>query len=130
MAIKRNPIKDNPGSLQIARTSGEFLRFTLTVEGPAPIFSFNSSVKGVLFEARDFMDHATDKYEWEHLKNPSDAQAFELLDLHIAFLANKEYRYKVERCAGDGSVIAVVMEIDFSGDPTDHTAESFLLMVS
>jgi hypothetical protein len=130
MAITRTPITNNPGALQVKRASGEFLHFTLTVGGPLPIFSFNSSVKGTLFEAPDFMGHPKSMYEWEHLKNPSDMQALELLDLHMAFITNQNYGYKVEKRAADGTVVATILEVNFTGDPTDHTAESFLLLVS
>ena len=130
MAIIRTAVTENPGVLQIARASGEFLHFTLTVGGPLPVFSFNSSVKGTLFEAPDFIGHPKKKYEWQHLKNPSDMQSLELLDLHLAFITNAKYKYKVEKRAADGSVAATVLEVSFTGDPTDHGAESFLLMVS
>ena len=92
MAITRRPITKNPGVLHITRTSGEYLHFTLTASGPIPIFSANSSVKGTLFEAPDFIGHPKNKYEWDHLKDPSDMQALELLDLHMAFITCKKYR--------------------------------------
>lgn len=130
MAITRDPITENPGVLQIARGSGEFLHFTLTAGGTLPVFSFNSSVKGNLFEAPDFIGHPKKKYAWQHLKNPSDMQSFELLDLHLLFITNKKYRYMVEKRAEDNTVLGTVMEINFTGDPSDHAAESFVLLVS
>ncbi len=129
MAISRNPIVDNPGVVQIDRTTGEYLQFTLTAGGPIPIFSFSSSVKGTLFEAPDFPGHPKKKYQWLHLKNPSDMQAFEMLDVHMAFITNQKYRYKVEKMAKDDSVKATILDINYSGDPTDHVPESFVLLV-
>ena len=130
MAITRTATTENPSVLQMSRTTGEFLHFTLTAGGPVPIFSFNSSVKGTLFEAPDFIGHPKKKYEWQHLKNPSDLQSFELIDLHLLFITNAKYRYKVEKRAADDTVISTIMDISFTGDPTDHAAESFVLMVS
>jgi len=130
MAITRTVTVDNPGALLIERASGEFLHFTLIAGGPLPIFAFNSSVKGNLFEAADFIGHPKTTYEWEHLKNPSDMQSLERLDLHLVFVTNAKYQYKVEKRAATGAVLATILDISFVGDPTDHEAESFRLMVS
>ena len=130
MAITRDPIVENPGLVQIDRTTGDYLQFTLTAGGPIPIFSFSSSVKGTLFDAPDFLGHPKKKYQWLHLKNPSDFQAFEMLDVHLLYITNKKYRFKVERMAKDDTVIGTIMDINYSGDPTDHGPESFVLLVS
>src|SRR5215475_6566647 len=86
MAVTRTAVVPNPGTIKVTVGAGEFLHFTLDAGGPIPIFSFASNVAGVLFQAPDFPGHPTTKYEWPHLKNPSDFQQLELLNLGLSFL--------------------------------------------
>jgi hypothetical protein len=129
MAVNRNPTVNNPGSVKVNVTAGQFLHFILDAGGPIPIFSFASSVKGLLFEAPDFPGHPLPKYEWDHLKNPSDIQQLELLELRLSFLTNASYTYTVQLCDPTG-VIGTVLQIDYTGSPTDIAPESFTVVIA
>jgi hypothetical protein len=121
MAVTRTAVVANPGTVKVAVSTGEFLHFIVDAGGPIPIFSFASDVKGVLFQAPDFPGHPTTKYEWLHLKNPSDFQQLELLNLGLSFLTNADYTYTVELRNAKGPV-GTVMQIKYSGLPTDVTS--------
>jgi hypothetical protein len=128
VAVTRTPVVPNPGATQVSVGSGQFLHFLLEVSGPIPIFSFASSVKGVLFQAPDFPGHPMTKYEWLHLKNPSDIQQLELLDLGLSFLTNADYTYTVELRNAAGP-LSTVMQIRYNGAPTDVATESFRVVI-
>ena len=129
MAITRNPTVNNPGSVKAAVSKGQFLHFTVDAGGPIPIFSFASSAKGLLYEAADFPGHPLAKYEWDHLKNPSDIQQLELLELRLSFLTNAAYTYTVQLCDASG-VIGTVLQISYTGAPTDIGPESFTVVIA
>ena len=126
MSVTRTPKTENPGVVQVSKATGEFLHFTLDARGPVPIFSFVSSVKGVLWEAHDFPGDPLKRYEWDHLRNPSDIQQLEELALRLAFFSNAEYAYKVELV---GATRRTVLEISYKGDPTDSYPESFTVVI-
>ena len=129
MAVTRTPITDNPASLAISHTTGQFLHFSVNAIGPVPIFAFSSSAKGTIYEAADFGPPTT-LYEWDHLRNPSDIQQLETLSLLLSFFSNAQYTYKVELCDKVGTVIQTVLEIQYTGAPTDSAApESFLVVI-
>jgi hypothetical protein len=128
MAVTRTPRVPNPIAVPVKPSAGEYLWFTLRAGGPVPIFSLASHVKGTLIEAPDFPEHPTSLYEWPHLKNPSDIQQLELLNLGLAFLTNAQYDYTLERRDGQGGS-EVVFDISFTGDPTDTTEESFRVVI-
>ena len=129
MAVKRTPQTENPGVVPVATSAGEFLHFTLTAQGPTPIFSFVSSVRGTLWEATDFPGHPKRKYEWEHLRNPSDIQQMEVLTLGLAFFFNADYAYKVQAMDAHGTALRTVLEISYSGSSTDSHDESFRVII-
>ncbi len=126
MAVTRNPKTENPGVVTISKVSGDLLHFTLAAGGPIPIFSFVSSVKGVLWEADDFPGHPLKQYEWDHLRNPSDIQQLEEVTTRLAFFSNAEYTYKVELV---GTSQRTVLEIGYKGDPTDSYPESLTIVI-
>jgi hypothetical protein len=129
MAVTRKPIVDNPGAVKVRPSAGQYLHFVVDAEGPIPIFSFASSAKGLLYEASDFLGHPLSRYEWEHLKNPSDIQQLELLELRFSFLTNAKYTYTVQLKDSTG-VVAPVLQIDYTGDPTDIAPESFTVVIT
>jgi hypothetical protein len=129
MAVTRTPTVPNPGGVKVSVSTGQYLHFTLDAGGPIPIFSFGSSVKGVLFEAPDFPGHPLAKYEWLHLKNPSDVQQLELLGLRLSFFSNARYTYTVELRDAAGTVGAV-LQASYTGAPTDVTEESFTVVIA
>jgi len=129
MAVTRTPVVPNPGGVAVAVSAGQFLHFILDAGGPVPIFSFASSVKGGLFQAPDFPGHPMARYEWLHLKNPSDVQQLELLDLGLSFFTNSAYTYTVELRDGTG-VVGIVLQVKYSGAGVDLTSESFTVVVS
>lgn len=129
MAVNRNPTVDNPGAVKVKVSNGQFLHFIVDAGGPHPIFSFASSAKGLLYEAADFPDHPLPKYEWDHLKNPSDIQQLELLELRLSFLTNAAYKYTVQLCDASG-VTGTVLQIDYTGNPTDIAPESFTVVIA
>jgi hypothetical protein len=130
MAVTRTPVVPNPGAVNAVTSQGQFLQFTLEASGPIAIFSFASSVKGVLFEAPDFSDHPTTRYEWLHLRNPSDIRQFEVLNLGLAFLSNARYTYRIKRRARDNSDLGTVLEVSFSGGGIDTISESLTVIIS
>lgn len=128
MAVTRTPSTANPGGVAVDTKAGQFLHFTLRASGPIPIFSLASSVKGPLHEALDFMGHPLATYEWDHLKNPSDVQQLELLNLGLSFLTNAQYTYTVE-LRNAGGAVSTVLQVQYSGAPTDTTSESFTVVI-
>ena len=129
MSVKRTPKTDNPGVVSVSTSTGEFLHFTLTAAGPVPIFSFVSSVKGTLWEAPDFPGHPKTLYEWDHLRNPSDIQQMEVLTLGLSFFTNADYTYTVQVMDKSGKPVRTVLEISYSGKPTDSYDESFRIII-
>jgi hypothetical protein len=129
MAVTRTPTVDNPVGTKVAVSSGQFLHFTVDAGGPKPVFAFASNVKGVLFEPADFPDDPTNKYEWDHLKNPSDIQQLEQLELRLSFFTNANYTYTVELRDASGPV-GTVLQISYTGAPTDLAPESFTVVIS
>ncbi len=129
MAVTRTPSTANPGGVAVDTKAGQYLHFALQASGPIPIFSLASNVKGPLHEAPDFIGHPLAKYEWEHLKNPSDAQQLELLNLGLSFLTSAQYTYTVELRNTGGGVVSTVLQVRYSGAPTDTTSESFTVVI-
>lgn len=129
MAVTRTPKIPNPNVVKVAVSAGQFLHFTLDAGGPIPIFSFASDVKGILFQAADFPGHPMKKYDWVHLKNPSDIQQMERLELGLAFLTNTNYTYTVDVFNAAG-LVRTVMKISYTGAPTDVEHESFTVLIS
>jgi hypothetical protein len=128
MAVTRTPKVDNPGVVRVTTGAGQYLHFAVDAGGPVPIFTFASSAKGVLYEASDFPGHPKTKYEWDHLKNPSDIQQLEELELRLSFFTNANYTYTVELRDASGSV-ATVLQIDYMGAPMDKAPESFTVVI-
>lgn len=129
MAVTRTPKTNNPSIVPVSTSAGEYLHFTLAAGGPVPIFSFVSSVKGTLWEAPDFPGHPKTLYEWDHLRNPSDIQQMEVLTLGMAFFSNADYTYKVQVMDKSGNPLRTVLEISYSGKPTDSYDESFRVII-
>jgi len=129
MAVTRTPVTPNPNVVPVKVTAGEFLHFVIDAAGPIPIFSFASDVKGVLFQAADFPGHPMVRYEWLHLKNLSDFQQMENLELGLSFFSNANYTYTVELFNAAG-VVSTVIKISYTGAPTDVENESFTVVIS
>jgi hypothetical protein len=128
MAVTRTPTVENPGVVNVSTSSGQYLHFTVKAGGPIPIFAFASSAKGVLYEAADFPGHPKTLYEWDHLKNPSDIQQLEELELRLSFFTNKSYTYTVDLRDSSGTV-GTVLQIDYTGAPMDKAPESFTVVI-
>ncbi|PYX72213.1 MAG: hypothetical protein DMG78_12835 [Acidobacteria bacterium] len=128
MAVTRTPTVENPGVVKVATSKGQYLHFIVDAGGPIPIFTFASSAKGVLYEASDFSGHPKTKYEWDHLKNPSDIQQLDELELRIAFLTNAKYTCTVD-LNDDAGNTTVVLQIDYAGTPMDKAPESFTVVI-
>lgn len=129
MGVTRIPVVSNPGGVKVSVSTGQYLHFVLGAGGPIPIFSFASSAKGVLFEAPDFPGDPLPKYEWLHLKNPSDVQQLEVLGLRLSFFSNANYTYTVELW-GKGGAEKVVLQVNYTGIPTDVIEESFTVVIA
>lgn len=129
MAITRTATVENPGGVPVDIKAGQYLHFTIRASGPIPIFSLASNAKGTLHEAADFIGHPLALYEWEHLKNPSDVQQLELLDLGLSFLTNAQYTYIVEVRQGTGTLVSTVLQVQYDGGPTDTATESFRVVI-
>jgi hypothetical protein len=129
MAVTRTEIVPNPGAVAVAVKAGEFLHFILDAGGPMPIWSFASNVVGTLFQAPDVPGHPLPRYEWDHLKNPSDIQQLELLNLGLSFLTSANETYTVELHNANGPV-STVMQIHYTGAPTDVASESLTVVIA
>lgn len=125
MAVTRVHAVVNPGAIAVSPSAGEFLHFRLDTPGPKPIFSFASNVKGPIFDEPDL---AGPVYNWDHLKNPSDIQQLELLNLGMSFITNASYRYVVE-LRSPGAAPVVKLDATFTGAPTDIASESFTVVI-
>lgn len=129
MAVSRTPAVENPGVVKVATSAGQFLHFTVSVGGPRPIFTFASSVKGVLHEPTDLPGFPTaTKYEWNHLKNPSDIQQLEGLELRLSFFTNANYTYTVE-LRSPSEPVSTVLQISYTGAPTDIAPEALTVVI-
>jgi hypothetical protein len=128
-AVTRKVTIPNPTAVQVNVNAGQFLHFTLDAKGPVPIFSFASNIKGTLYDAPDFPGHPTTRYEWVHLRNPSDFQQLELLDLGLSFLTNADYTYAVD-IRDANSPVANVLNIAYTGSPTDFANEGFRVVLA
>lgn len=128
MAVVRKPTVPNPQAVTVSPSAGEFLRFKLEAEGPLPIFSFASSVRGVLFEAADFYGHPLVSYEWDHLKNPTNNQRLELLNLGLAFFTSSTHRLVVE-LHKPGAAAETVLDIIYTGQPVDTFQENLAVVI-
>src|SRR5438105_2932436 len=128
MAVTRTAVVDNPAAVTVSVSTGQFLHFLVDAGGPVPIFTFASGVKGVLHDAADF-SQGTTKFKWDHLKNPSDIQQLDQLELRLSFFTNANYTYTVELRDASGPV-NTVLEVKYTGTPTDIAPESFLVVIS
>jgi hypothetical protein len=129
MAVTRTPKTPNPTVIAVAVSAGQFLNFILDAGGPLPVFSFASNVKGALYEAPDFTGHPKARYEWQHLRNPSDIQQMEQLALGLSFIANATYTYTVE-LHDPGAPVSTLLQVSYTGAPTDVVNESFTVVIS
>jgi len=127
MAIQRVPTVDNPGTVEVKTSQGQFLRFTIDAGGPIPIFTFTA--KNDTREAKDFPGHPQTVYRWDHLKDPSQIQQLDLVAIDLSFLSNQSYRYRVEVCDATGNPLKTAIDIQFAGDPTDTAPESFNVVI-
>jgi hypothetical protein len=129
MAVTRTATVPNPGGVKVAVGSGQYLHFILDAGGPKPIFSFESNVKSVLYQAADFPGDPMQTYEWDHLKNPSDIQQLELLEVLLTFFTNADYTYTVKVCDAGGT-LSTALQVKFNGAPTDlPSSESFRVVL-
>jgi hypothetical protein len=69
------------------------------------------------------------RYEWVHLKNPSDIQQLELLGIMMSFLTNASYTYTVELRDGAGT-LGTMLQISYTGAPTETASESFNVVIA
>ena len=127
MAVNRTPIKDNPGTVQVRTSAGEFLRFTVTAGGPIPIFAFTA--QNNTKEAKTFPGHPMTVYEWDHLRDPSQIKQMDLASILLSFFSSQSYEYKVQVCDDATNPLRTAMDIQFTGDPTDSAPESFNVII-
>lgn len=128
MALTTEPHIPNPGSVPVSPAAKEFLVFRVLANGPEARFLFSSDVKGVLLNQGTFLDHPTTKYEWAYLREESDIQQFELLSVGLLFATNQDYRYQVS-VHGPAGHIRDVLDIEYSGGPTDFDTEVFRVLI-
>ena len=128
MAVTRVHHIPNPSSVSVSPTQGQFLSFRVQAGGPVPRFRFASDVKGTLLNQSTFPNDPTTLYEWTYLRDPSDVQQFELLSVALLFAANASYRYQVS-VQGTAGKISDVLDIEYSGTPTDFETELFRVLI-
>lgn len=128
MSLTRTAVIPNPGFVVVSPAKGEFLRFTVDAGGPGPIWTFASDVKGVLYQAADFLGHPRSNYEWLHLKNPSDIQQQELLVQSFVFITCANYTYTAELWARD-KFKRSLLQIAFDATPAEPSASEAFTVV-
>lgn len=127
MAVHRVPTVDNPGTVEVNTSKGQYLRFTVNAGGPIPILTFTGTNNEK--EAKDFPGHPQASYQWDHLKDPSQVQQLDLLVIDFSFFSNQSYRYRVEVYEDAGKPLKTVLDIQFTGDSTDTAPESFNVII-
>ena len=70
----KRTVRKHTGALQVNVTSGEYLFYSLTVSGGAPIFSFACKHRPIQSEEH-FRGHPKSLYEWTWGKNSGDTDA-------------------------------------------------------
>ena len=128
MAVSRVHHVPNPDVVGVSTSSGQFLSFRVTASGPRPSFRFSTDIKGILLNQGTFPFDPTETYEWAYLRDASDIQQFELVTTALGFAANTTYRYVVS-LRGPGGPIADVLDIEYTGGPTDFDAETFRIVI-
>lgn len=118
----------NPETVPVSPSTGEFLFFRVQAGGPIPRFRFSTDVKGILLNQGMFPADPASSYEWTYLRDPSDVQQFELVTVALGFSANGDYRYQVT-VHGDAGPLRDVLDIEYSGGPTDFDSETFRILI-
>jgi hypothetical protein len=126
MAVAKTSTKPNPGSVVVKTSAGEYLKFTVTDQGPGPSFTMASST-GVIFSPPVAKPQAS--YEWFRFKDPADPTGFDVLVLIFIFLTNANYTYKVELWNAAG-LQSTILDIAYQGAPTDHCAEDLTVVTA
>jgi hypothetical protein len=128
MAVTRVHHVPNPDVVGVSTSSGQFLSFRVTAGGPRPSFRFSTDIKGILLNQGMFPTDPMATYEWAYLRDPSDIQQFELVTTALGFAANATYRYLVS-LQGPGGPISDLLDIEYTGGPTDFEAETFRIVI-
>ena len=128
MAVTRTHHVPNPTTVPVTPAAGEFLFSRLEAVGPMPKFRLSSDIKGTLLHQGGFPSDPAPSYEWTYLRDPSDIQQFEILTIGLLFTANADYRYQVS-LHGPAGKIKDVLDIEYSGTPTDFDTESFRILI-
>jgi hypothetical protein len=128
MAVTRIHHISNPSTVQVSPQNGQFLSFRVSDNGPGPRFSFATDVKGQLLNQGTFPGPPATTYEWNYLRDPSDVQQFELLSVGFLFATNADYRYQVS-VHGPTGLIRNVLDIEYTGTPTDFDTEVFRVLI-
>jgi len=117
-------VRKDVGTTALHVSNGEFLKYSLHTNAPAPAFSFACQHRKWLSSA-DFPVQAD--YSWTHFQKsgeedaPDDRYAVTLLFLG----APVTYTLTVVTCDKTGNEIATLKDIDFSSsDPTDFTSST------
>jgi len=122
MAVTRTPKVENPGDVEVATSTGQYLHFTVDAGGPIPIFTCANSIADIF---NTDPANPQSEYEWDFLKDhPGDQPKEDELELRLKFLTNAKYTYTVELRDASGTV-GTVLQIDYQGAPTDIEPESF-----
>lgn len=124
MAIILTPTKPNPDSVVVKTSTGEFLRFVVTDEGPGPSFIM-ACATGVVFAPP--VASPKSKYEWFRFKDARDPVGFDILVVIFIFLTNAKYTYTCE-IWNKGGLKSTVFELAYEGAPTDHCAEDLTVV--
>lgn len=128
MAVTRVHNIANPETVPVSPAAGEFLLFQVQAGGPVPKFRQSSDIKGTLLHQGMFPQDPAPTYEWTYLRDPSDIQQFEILTIGFLFAANTTYRYQVS-VHGAAGKIRDVLDIEYTGTPTDFADESFRILI-
>jgi hypothetical protein len=128
MAVTHVHHVPNPETVPVSLRDDQFLFFRVRAGGPVPRFRFSTDVKGILLNQGTFPNDPAEVYEWTYLRDPSDAQNFELVTVAFGFAANAAYRYVVT-LHDTGGPLRDVLDIEYTGGITDFDAETFRILI-
>ncbi len=117
-------------------SEGEYIHYTLTVQGAEPIFTFACEHNDRLSE-HDFAGHPKQVYEWtwgrstslDDIPNESEDASDDVYVVTMAFVTAIKYTLLAEKCDANDQVIRTLKDIDYeSQDPTDTFTESLRVL--
>jgi hypothetical protein len=101
------------GAVEVAISEGEFLAYTLTVDGAIPLFTYACKHTARLSQD-DFEGHPKAVYEWSWSKDSDESDSDDdVYSVAMLFLSALKYNLVVEHFRQDNSLIETLQNIDY-----------------